>query len=42
MAAQALGAIGPAAADAVPALQKALQDEKEEVRQAAAEALAQI
>ncbi len=42
VAAQALAAVGPAAADAVPALQKALQDENEEVRQAAAEALTNI
>ena len=38
-AAHALGAIGPAAADAVPALTEALLDDEPCVRQAACEAL---
>ena len=41
-AAQALGGIGPAAADAVPALIDALKDQDADVRELAAEALGEI
>ncbi|MGW8257184.1 MAG: HEAT repeat domain-containing protein [Thermoguttaceae bacterium] len=41
-AAEALGKLGPPAKPAIPALQKALQDDKEEVRKAAAAAIKAI
>jgi HEAT repeat protein len=42
VAARALGTIGPAAGEAVPALEKLLTDDHQEVRQAAADALKKI
>jgi HEAT repeat protein len=42
LAANALGAIGPAASSAIPHLRKAIKDSAEEVREAAKEALSRV